>query len=95
MQNYISLKSLTDKQAIVAQLIAEGLSNGEIASQMGIKEKTVKEYITKVYKQYKVKHRGQFIVKVLRQYYEAELLKLRQKVTDNNSVTLIGGFKNV
>ena len=42
---------LTDKQARLLTLAAEGLTNAEIATYLGLKERTVKNMLTILYKQ--------------------------------------------
>ena len=40
---------LTDKQKVVLDLVARGMSNRLIARQLGISEKTVKSHLTTIY----------------------------------------------
>jgi DNA-binding CsgD family transcriptional regulator len=39
-------RRLTDKQALVLELVAEGLENKEIAHRMGLSEQAVKEHVS-------------------------------------------------
>ena len=52
------LHSLTKREQEVALLLAQGLSNAEIASQLGIVEQTVKLHVSKILQKYGVKQRS-------------------------------------
>lgn len=56
-------KKLPPRYITVYNHLVEGLSNAEIASQMGITNKTVRQYLTDIYLHYKVKRREQLIVR--------------------------------
>lgn len=56
---------LTFRQYEVMCLVIKGLSNREVATQLGITIKTVKFHLWSVYKKYDVKGRTQLIVKIL------------------------------
>ena len=60
-----SLVGLPPKQSQIARLVTMGLSNKEVANQMFIKECTVKQALTSIYKKLMVKNRAQLIVKLL------------------------------
>lgn len=60
--------------------ILEGLSNKEIADRLGIKEKTIKTNIFKVYKKIKVKSRSHFIVTIYTQVIASYYLPNRQVI---------------
>ena len=51
------LEQLTDHQREILRMIAEGLFNKEIASELGIKEGTVKVQISTIYKKLQVNNR--------------------------------------
>jgi DNA-binding NarL/FixJ family response regulator len=51
------LDDLSERELIVAQLIAKGLSNKQIASEMAITERTVKAHLTSIFKKTKTKDR--------------------------------------
>jgi DNA-binding NarL/FixJ family response regulator len=48
---------LTSRELDVLKLIVEGKRNKEIATKLGIKEKTVKSYISNVFDKMEVNHR--------------------------------------
>ncbi|WP_111638537.1 response regulator transcription factor [Marinomonas shanghaiensis] len=51
------LDDLSERELNVAQLIAKGLSNKQIASEMAITERTVKAHLTSIFKKTKTKDR--------------------------------------
>jgi DNA-binding CsgD family transcriptional regulator len=53
---------LSGRELEVAQLVATGLSNKEVASQLYVSEKTVKFHLTNIFKKTNTKSRSQFIV---------------------------------
>lgn len=53
---------LSHRPAQVAALVCEGLSNQEIASQLGLHQKTVKGYLTNVYDTLNIKSRLQLML---------------------------------
>ncbi|MGI9316938.1 MAG: response regulator transcription factor, partial [bacterium] len=48
---------LTSREEQILELIATGLSNKEIGSELGIAEKTVKHYVTNVLQKLQVRNR--------------------------------------
>lgn len=58
--------SLTSKQLMVLEFIAEGLVNKEIADRMGISEGTVKQHNYAIYKKLQVNNRAEAVQKYLR-----------------------------
>lgn len=52
---------LSDREAEIMDLIASGLTNGEIASQIFLAEKTVKNHINRVFARMGVRSRGEAI----------------------------------
>lgn len=55
--------SLTIRQFEVAYRIALGMTNKQVAGDMGLSEKTVKAHATAIYKLYSVANRTQFAIK--------------------------------
>lgn len=53
--------NLTEQEGKIAALAGKGLSNKEIAGQVGITEKTVKFHLTRVFKKLNVGNRKQLI----------------------------------
>jgi DNA-binding NarL/FixJ family response regulator len=53
----IGLNTLTSREEQILELIATGLSNKEIGSELGIAEKTVKHYVTNVLQKLQVRNR--------------------------------------
>lgn len=56
------LQTLTDRERQVLEAIARGLDNGEIAAELCLSEKTVRNHITRVFDKIGVAHRYQAIV---------------------------------
>lgn len=56
---------LSPKQNQVAKLIAEGLSNKEIARIMNLSPRTVEDYKTTLYKRLEVKNLAQLVRRVV------------------------------
>ena len=56
-----SMEPLTTREKEVINLIAEGKGNKEIAVELGIQEKTVKNYINNIYSKLQVKNRYEVI----------------------------------
>jgi DNA-binding NarL/FixJ family response regulator len=54
---------LTDRERVVLGLIAEGRENGEIARQLGLSVKTVRNHASNIFTKLQVAHRAQAIVK--------------------------------
>jgi DNA-binding NarL/FixJ family response regulator len=54
--------TLTPRERAMLDLVARGLSNGQIATLAGLSEKTVKNRITSIFAKLKVKSRPQAIV---------------------------------
>ena len=55
-------KNLSNREAEVAELVSQGLSNREVANRLFVTEKTVKFHLTNIYKKMDVKSRAQLIV---------------------------------
>ncbi|MEO9274883.1 response regulator transcription factor [Marinomonas sp. 5E14-1] len=51
------LEGLSDRELDVTQLVARGLSNRDIANEMGITERTVKAHLTSIFKKTNTKDR--------------------------------------
>lgn len=54
--------TLTVKETEIARLLFKGLTNKQIASELGVGEKTVKFHLTKIYRKQGVKSRAQLLV---------------------------------
>ncbi|MBA2382755.1 MAG: response regulator transcription factor [Chloroflexi bacterium] len=54
---------LTDREDEVLELIARGRSNGEIARELGISDKTVRNHVANVFNKLQVADRGQAIIR--------------------------------
>jgi DNA-binding CsgD family transcriptional regulator len=57
------LDGLTSRERGVLDAIADGLDNSEIASALGLSEKTVRNHITRVFDKIQVQHRYEAIVR--------------------------------
>lgn len=58
---------LTPREAEVMDLVAEGLSNGEVAAHLGVTEKTVKNHLNRLFAKLGATTRSQAIVRWLRE----------------------------
>jgi NarL family two-component system response regulator LiaR len=61
------IDGLTARELEVLKLIAEGLSNREIAEQLVISEKTVKNHINNIFSKLHINDRGQAILYAIRE----------------------------
>jgi DNA-binding NarL/FixJ family response regulator len=59
----IAFPELTDREREVLDLIAQGVSNPDIASQLVISPKTVRNHITKIFSKLQVADRAQAIIR--------------------------------
>ncbi len=66
------LLSLTDRQADVVRLVAQGLSNQEIAEALHLAESTVKGYVSEVLNHHHLRDRTQLVVLA----YESGLVRV-------------------
>jgi pimeloyl-ACP methyl ester carboxylesterase/DNA-binding CsgD family transcriptional regulator len=62
-QAALALDELTTRERDVLDAIAQGLDNGEIATTLGMSEKTVRNHVTRVLDKIGVEHRYQAIVR--------------------------------
>jgi len=62
-RNALPLGELTSRERAVLEAIAEGLDNAEIAVSLQLSEKTVRNYVTRLFDKIHVKHRYQAIVR--------------------------------
>ncbi len=62
LRDVLIQKGLSNREAEVAELVSNGLSNKEVANQLFVTEKTVKFHLTNIYKKMNVKSRAQLIV---------------------------------
>ena len=53
----MGVASLTDREGSILQLVAEGLTNKEIARRLSLSEKTVKHYMTNILQKLQVRNR--------------------------------------
>lgn len=66
------LLTVTDRQADVVRLVAQGLSNGEIAARLHLAESTVKGYVSEVLNRHQLRDRTQLVVLA----YESGLVRV-------------------
>jgi DNA-binding NarL/FixJ family response regulator len=59
----LPLDDLTPRERAILEAIAAGLDNAEIASTLGLSEKTIRNHITRVFDKIQVQHRYQAIVR--------------------------------
>jgi two-component system, NarL family, response regulator DevR len=65
VSDYNPLSSLTHQERAVLDLIAQGLTNREIAAAMFLSEKTVKNYVTRMLLKCNVRNRTEAAILVL------------------------------
>lgn len=63
LRDVLPLDELTPRERAVLEGIAEGLDNTEIATSLGLSEKTVRNHITRIFDKICVEHRYQAIVR--------------------------------
>tara|TARA_Y100000389_G_scaffold190325_1_gene215046 strand:+ start:1171 stop:1824 length:654 start_codon:yes stop_codon:yes gene_type:complete len=71
------IQSLSKKQRMILNLLSDGLNNKEIAEEMYVSEKTVKNYLTIIYKKIECKSRAEAI-SFIKDFHELEI-KLSNK----------------
>ena len=59
----IPFKDLSPRETDVLELIARGLDNAQIAAQLSLAEKTVRNHITSIFAKLGVAHRAQAVVR--------------------------------
>jgi RNA polymerase sigma factor (sigma-70 family) len=59
------VESLTNRERDVASLIAEGLSNREIAKRLGISQATVRHHLTSIYAKLQTPNRQKLALRML------------------------------
>ncbi|MCS7231312.1 MAG: response regulator transcription factor [Elusimicrobiota bacterium] len=64
-RNFLSHDIFTPQEFMILKMICKGKINKEIASALGIKEKTVKNYLSKIYFKLKVKRKAEAILKAV------------------------------
>jgi DNA-binding CsgD family transcriptional regulator len=62
LKDVLLKEGLSNREAEVAELVTQGLSNKEVANRLFVTEKTVKFHLTNIYKKMNVKSRAQLIV---------------------------------
>jgi DNA-binding NarL/FixJ family response regulator len=67
------LRKPTDQQLLIVELVAEGLKNREIADQLGISDKVVKNYLSNIYNKIGVNNRLELALWFERQVHEGKL----------------------
>ena len=63
------MDTLTKRELEIALLVAEGLSNREIARKLVISDKTVENHLTTIYDKLHVKSRAQLICLIMQDRY--------------------------
>ena len=62
LKDILIKEGLSNREAEVADLVIQGLSNKDVANRLFVTEKTVKFHLTNIYKKMNVKSRAQLIV---------------------------------
>lgn len=89
LKDVLIKEGLSNREAEVAELVTQGLSNKEVANRLFVTEKTVKFHLTNIYKKMNVKSRAQLIVWCLPNMTFAE--KPEMTIIENTSNTTTGG----
>ena len=66
------MDSLTDREKQILELVADGLTNKEIAEKVFLSEKTVRNYVSSVLHKLNISHRTQAAVYFLEKKYQEE-----------------------
>ena len=70
-------KLLTSREEQVVALVTDGLSNRDVATELGLSQHTVKNYIFKIFDKLGVSNRVELAVQVLSEPIHARSLRLR------------------
>ena len=62
----IGTATLTTRERDVLRLLVDGHSNGEIARKLGIREQTVKDYVSVLFRKFHVRNRVALAVAAVR-----------------------------
>ena len=73
------LKSLTNREGLVATLVAEGLPNKAIALRLGISEHTVSNYLFRIYNKLGISNRVELVLHVMKDQEQSQAARLRSK----------------
>lgn len=65
-----SIDNLTQREREISKLVAEGLSNKEIASKLFITEGTVKNHISSIFSKLGLSHRTQIALYIIENYHD-------------------------
>ena len=84
LRDVLIQKSLSNREAEVAELVSKGLSNKEVANRLFVTEKTVKFHLTNIYKKMQVKSRAQLIVWCLPHMGFVEAQNNQQQIDASN-----------
>ena len=68
VENPVEKKQITERQRTVLRGVLEGLSNKEIASQLGVSESAIKAVIQQLFAKLHVRNRSQLVRAVLEQH---------------------------
>lgn len=62
LEEIFTSHGLSKREALIAKLVSDGMSNQEVGSKLGISHKTVKFHLTNIYKNLKIRGRTQLLV---------------------------------
>ena len=65
-RHHVGTAALTRREREVLRLLVEGHTNGEIAQRLGIREQTVKEYVSALLAKFQVRNRVALAVAAVR-----------------------------
>lgn len=65
-----AIENLTQRELEISKLVAEGLSNKEIASKLFITEGTVKNHISNILSKLGLSHRTQIALYIIENYHD-------------------------
>jgi DNA-binding NarL/FixJ family response regulator len=71
--NAHGLNLLAEREGQVVNLVADGLSNRDIASQLGLSEHTISNYLFRIYNKLGVSNRVELVLYVLKQREQSRI----------------------
>ncbi len=83
--NLLGTYLLTKREEQVATLVADGLTNREVAKKLGLSEHTVSNYLFRIYEKLGISNRVEFVLYIFgrRQPNEANVVPLTNRMADN------------
>jgi DNA-binding CsgD family transcriptional regulator len=86
-------EGLTPAQTRVTELVAAGLSNQEIASTLFMSTRTVESHLTKIYREFGVRSRGQLIAALAARRNDDAAAPGRKEVATDDQTAVDAGVR--